>query len=172
MICQACGIHQANSLCRLRQDGKERELAVCAHCLEQLERGESLTSQPSNSGGTEGGIEGQMKQWLSGEFGLPLSSSFFGNSLLFPGLTSVPSSQPRRLKPPGGRCAHCGSTFASYQQTGIFGCPHCYQQFRPLLDRQLLPQQQRGIKNVGRAYGQASKWLAHKRKEGSECPGI
>src|SRR4051812_42665242 len=37
------------------------------------------------------------------------------------------------------RCAHCGLTYAEFQQTSLLGCAHCYDAFAAQLEA-LLPQ--------------------------------
>ncbi len=41
--------------------------------------------------------------------------------------------------PPGARCPHCGLAYAEFAQTGLLGCPECYdafsEQLEPLVHR-------------------------------------
>lgn len=45
---------------------------------------------------------------------------------------------PVRARPHPARCPACRSSFADFKATGRFGCPDCYEAFRPQV-RDLLP---------------------------------
>jgi protein arginine kinase activator len=52
---------------------------------------------------------------------------------------------------PGGalRCENCGFTQNDFKKHGRFGCPHCYETFKPVVEP-MLENMHKGVKHVGK----------------------
>lgn len=113
MRCERCEreatIHEV-----IIHDGKKRERHLCESCANDA----GLSSDPH----------------------MPISqliSSFMLGA-------NAPEPAPGEAQPPksgrsGVRCAGCGTTYASFKESGLLGCPACYEAFSerlsPLIER-------------------------------------
>ena len=61
----------------------------------------------------------------------------------------VPAAQ--RRDPAGARCPGCGLTFAEFRQSGVLGCPGCYEAFMPQIGTVIERAQAGAVHHVGRA---------------------
>ena len=59
------------------------------------------------------------------------------------------SLNPEAVVEEGLRCEHCGFTQQDFKKVGRFGCPRCYESFRPLL-APMLGNMHKGTAHVGK----------------------
>jgi protein arginine kinase activator len=62
----------------------------------------------------------------------------------------APVVQPRRPAE-GSVCPTCGLTFAEFRQSGVLGCPSCYEAFMPQIGNVIERAQAGAVHHVGRA---------------------
>lgn len=62
------------------------------------------------------------------------------------------TGQPRRAGATG-TCPSCGLTFADFRQSGVLGCPACYEAFMPQIAAVIERAQAGAVSHVGRAPG-------------------
>ncbi|MGA1265836.1 MAG: UvrB/UvrC motif-containing protein [Phycisphaerales bacterium] len=65
----------------------------------------------------------------------------------------IPSLQAAARRDPATptRCAGCGLTFAEFRQSGVLGCPGCYDAFMPQIGTVIERAQGGAVHHVGRA---------------------
>jgi protein arginine kinase activator len=63
---------------------------------------------------------------------------------------AIAASQSRRPATPA-RCGGCGLGFAEFRQTGVLGCPGCYEAFMPQIATVIERAQSGAVHHVGRA---------------------
>ncbi len=107
MICQNCEEREATVRVRRTLDGQEQVLNLCDQCADSA----GLTMKSPVS-------------WWDG---------FFGTSLPGPSLFGYPA-QLRRQRKTQLVCPSCGETEDELRETGLLGCPVCYDTFAHLLD--------------------------------------
>lgn len=59
------------------------------------------------------------------------------------------SLTPEAAATGGLRCEHCGFTQGDFKKHGRFGCPHCYETFKTLVEP-MLDNMHKGTKHVGK----------------------
>jgi protein arginine kinase activator len=69
----------------------------------------------------------------------------------FAGQVPVVQPAPQRRDPAGARCPGCGLSFAEFRQSGVLGCPGCYEAFMPQLGTVIERAQAGAVHHVGRA---------------------
>ncbi len=106
MICQSCGQREATVKVRQTVKGKEESFNLCEQCA---------------------GVAGLMTKP-----GLNLWEDFFGTALPGPSLFGYPAPL-RRERKPQLVCPSCGETEDELRETGLLGCPVCYDTFAPML---------------------------------------
>lgn len=105
MKCQECGERQATVHFTKIINGQKSEVHLCESCAR--EKGDS---------------------WGSG-----MPPNFSINQLLS-GLLNFDTSTIKQSEPEVARCKTCGLSLAQFNQVGRFGCPDCYDSFRPKLE--------------------------------------
>ncbi len=56
--------------------------------------------------------------------------------------------------PTGQRCEHCGFTQPDFKKHGRFGCPRCYEVFKPVIEP-MLDSMHKGTKHIGKVPSRA-----------------
>ena len=119
MLCQKCGKNQANIRYTQIINGVKKEMALCELCAEKM------------------GID-DMK------INMPISfSNFLGD--LFIDEPIMPSF----IKETHNQCTTCGELYNDFIETGLLGCPECYDIFDDRLDS-VLKNLQGHNRHVGR----------------------
>lgn len=108
MLCERCGQREATVHQTLVTNGKKQESHLCVECAREA-----------------GTLPGFSFPNLSMQ---QLLSSFLGQTLPGSG-----SGMPQLKAEP--TCRHCGMTYSQFAQSGLLGCPRCYQE----MEQQLLP---------------------------------
>ncbi|NLB08337.1 MAG: hypothetical protein GX832_01430 [Clostridiales bacterium] len=132
MLCDHCLINEANIQMRLTRNNETTDLNLCPACAAKMQPG-------------------------SGAFP-PLFDSFFSHGWSGPNLigTALFGSEAGRQAEPVRHCSHCGQSYQDFRTTGLLGCGHCYETFRPWLE-QVLKRVQRDTRHVGHLPGQADQ---------------
>ncbi|MFS8639413.1 MAG: UvrB/UvrC motif-containing protein [Symbiobacteriaceae bacterium] len=107
MRCERCGQREATVHQTVVTNGQKQESHLCVECAREVGAFPDF-SFPTLS----------VQQLLS---------SFRGQTL--PGAGSSPALKPEPT------CRHCGMTYSQFAQSGMLGCPRCYQE----LEQQLMP---------------------------------
>ncbi|MFO7273884.1 MAG: UvrB/UvrC motif-containing protein [Bacillota bacterium] len=107
MRCERCGQREATVHQTVVTNGQKQESHLCVECAREVGAFPDF-SFPNLS----------VQQLLS---------SFLGQTL--PGAGSSPALKPEPT------CRHCGMTYSQFAQSGMLGCPRCYQE----LEQQLMP---------------------------------
>lgn len=107
MRCERCGQREATVHQTVVTNGQKQESHLCVECAREV-----------------GAFPGFSFPNLSVQ---QLLSSFLGQTL--PGAGSSPALKPEPT------CRHCGMTYSQFAQSGMLGCPRCYQE----LEQQLMP---------------------------------
>lgn len=108
MKCHICGEREASVHYIEIIEGKKTSQWLCAECADR----EGITPQP-NAMQAHGTLDAFLGEMLKG----------------------APQERARERGAPGLVCAACGYDYRRLQETGMLGCPACYQSFH----RQLLP---------------------------------
>ncbi|BAD42117.1 UvrB/UvrC motif-containing protein [Symbiobacterium thermophilum] len=136
MRCERCGQREATVHQTVITNGQKQESHLCVECAREVGAIPSF-SFPNLS----------MQQLLS---------SFLGQTL--PG---AGAGQPQLKAEP--TCRHCGMTYSQFAQSGLLGCPRCYQE----MEQQLMPLIKR-IQGTATHSGKVPKrtgGLARKRRD-------
>jgi protein arginine kinase activator len=104
MLCRRCRKNDAEFVIKAAVRNKLTRLMLCAHCMGLKEK--------------ELGLE-------------PGTLSYYAVPLRGEGFAHAAPSSPHddRLK-----CPQCGLLYSEFRETGLLGCPHCYEAFRPQLE--------------------------------------
>jgi len=108
MLCQRCGQREATVHQTVVTNGVKQESHLCVECAREV-----------------GAIADFSFPNLSIQH---LLSSFLGQALQGPG---APKAQ-LKAEP---TCRYCGMTYSQFAQSGLLGCPRCYQE----MEQQLMP---------------------------------
>lgn len=132
MLCDHCHANEANIQMRLTRNNETTDLNLCPACAAKLQSG-------------------------GGAFP-PLFDSFFSHGWSGPNLigTALFGSEAGRQAEQIRHCSHCGQSYQDFRTTGLLGCSHCYETFRPWLE-QVLKRVQRDTKHVGHLPGQSDQ---------------
>ena len=106
MLCDNCKKNEATVHMTRVVNGKKSERHLCNACAKQ--QGEDF--------GGQGFMNFGPSLWDNDFF----TNDFFTNSL-YPDSLLNPRQETR--------CSQCGMTFSDFNQTGKFGCDHCYEAF-------------------------------------------
>lgn len=106
MLCDNCKKNEATVHMTRVVNGKKSERHLCNACAKQ--QGEDF--------GGQGFMNFGPSLWDNDFF----TNDFFTN-LLYPDSLLNPRQETR--------CSQCGMTFSDFNQTGKFGCDHCYEAF-------------------------------------------
>lgn len=120
MLCQNCGKNQANIKYTQIINGVKKEMALCETCAEKM------------------GIDNV-------KINMPISFSNFLGDLLEGYNETIPSF----VKETRNQCTSCGELYNDFIETGLLGCPECYNMFDEKLDS-VLKNLQGHTKHVGR----------------------
>ncbi|MDD2214391.1 MAG: UvrB/UvrC motif-containing protein [Oscillospiraceae bacterium] len=107
MKCDRCHQNQAAVTLTQTINGVTRDLHLCPACAAELEA-----------------------QFAKHTWAKLFPDNFFGSWLGHTG--GIPDFGGAAQ--PGLTCPSCGTTFADFLKTGLFGCPDCYRAFAPKLD--------------------------------------
>lgn len=120
MLCQNCGKHDATVRYTQIINGIKSEIQLCENCANKLGVGSLQFNMPMN-----------FADFLSDFF------NDYETSLL-------PSFVKQETK-----CENCGASYQEFVQTGLLGCPDCYETYSERLDP-ILKRLQGSCKHVGR----------------------
>ncbi len=114
MLCERCHQREANVSYTQTINGVTEEINLCSECAAEtgiLNAGIEAFDFPNYIGQTA--------------FNFPFETQSF-----FP-------EQQLRQKTAHMQCSECGQTLADFKRTGLFGCPHCYEDFRAFIEPML-----------------------------------
>jgi protein arginine kinase activator len=105
MLCDNCGKNEVEVLIRQVIDEEVKTLNLCRSCAEEMGFISSI---------------------------IPSITISFSIGESAPRQKKIRKTQTRRREQPieSMRCPTCGSDFSSFRETGILGCPDCYESFR------------------------------------------
>ena len=104
MFCRRCKKNEAEFVIKAAVKNKLTRLFLCAHCIDLKEK----------------------------ELGLAAGTlSYYAVPLRASTLTHAAPSSPQDGKL---KCRQCGLLYSEFRETGLLGCPHCYEAFRPQLE--------------------------------------
>lgn len=112
MLCDICHKREAKIYYTEIKNGEKKEQYLCEECA-----AEQSTFQTKNG---EYSIEGTLSGFLSNILG-----SIYGDG------------KQKKNKDIMPRCARCGISYEEVLENGKFGCPHCYENFKDMIDKSL-----------------------------------
>ncbi|MDD2772203.1 MAG: hypothetical protein PHP45_00730 [Elusimicrobiales bacterium] len=104
MLCRRCRKNEAEFVVKAAVTNKLTRLFLCARCLALKEK--------------ELGLESGTLSY----YAVPLRGADWAQ-------TAPAAGRDLRLK-----CPFCALAYGEFRQTGLLGCPHCYDAFRPQLE--------------------------------------
>lgn len=108
MLCEKCHKNEANISVSTMINGVAKNYHLCSACAEK---------------------ENLFKKGFEDD----LLNNFLGKTFFsFPFDTTIDSLN--RDSRERARCSFCGQSLNDFKNTGLFGCPHCYQEFRNLIE--------------------------------------
>ncbi len=120
MLCQNCGKYEATMRYTQIINGIKSEICLCENCVKKLGIG-------------------------SIQFNMPMNLADF--------LTDFFDDYEKEMLPSfvreASKCKTCGSTYEDFIQTGMLGCPDCYETFSERIDP-ILRKLQGNVKHIGR----------------------
>ena len=120
MLCQNCGKYEATMRYTQIINGIKSEICLCENCAKKLGIG-------------------------SIQFNTPMNLADF--------LTDFFDDYEKEMLPSfvreAAKCKSCGSTYEDFVQTGMLGCPDCYEAFSERIDP-ILRKLQGNVKHIGR----------------------
>ena len=132
-LCDVCHENQAIIFIKLiSEDGTEEEKGLCANCaVKYLENRDEISELSFVDAKLVEVIE-EMKDLLAGIVANISAISVFMN---------------HQEEKSGKKCSYCGYSFESFKETGVVGCPYCYQSFKEQIDDFVFEMQRAGKHN-------------------------
>lgn len=140
MLCDHCHINEANIQMRLTRNNETTDLNLCSSCAAQMQSGSGMIPSLFDSFFNQG--------WSGHDL---IGTALFGSD------TVRQTDHMPQVK----ACANCGQAYKDFRETGLLGCSHCYQTYRPWLE-QVLKRVQRDTRHVGHRPGQVEELFATK----------
>lgn len=105
MLCNICGLNEANVNIIKIENGEQVEIHVCKDCIEGIMKEELESLNFFDEG---------INQVLSNVFKLYTQDIEVKDDL---------------------KCSNCNTSYSSFKKSGILGCSHCYENFREPLTK-------------------------------------